>query len=164
MTLDLAGLWDSTTVDSPDGGVDPPVGSYQAEVAVAKRGVAKSSSRPYLVVEFKTDAYQWTEFKWLDTQGQVKSAKILLSQLGLDGIGFDQLDAALAGIVGDRYQVAVIAGPMNPTTGVPYLNTEVGQKLAAAPVAAAPAGVPVASFDGPAAPAVPVAATEEVPF
>jgi hypothetical protein len=108
----------------------PPPGQYTVSINDAKaRTLGKDNPRDMLVVEYKdADGRQWADIKTFETDGQIKSAKILLRQLGLGQEYKDlaDMDMAVSGLIGEYFYVEiVVSSTINRATGEPYKNTQI---------------------------------------
>jgi hypothetical protein len=140
----LENVWAAT---STEGGFDedkPAPAGYMGIVRIAdvRTGVSKKGES-YFLVELKDDShgYSWPIYKQFTKNGQphegsIKSAKITLRQLGLDGASPANLEQALKSIVGRYFSVEQVASDrLNTVTGMPYVNTNITG------AASAPSGV-----------------------
>lgn len=108
----------------------PPPGQYTVSIADAKaRTLGKDNPRDMLVVEYAdAEGRKWADIKTFETEGQYKSAKILLRQLGLGQEYKDlaDMDMAVSGIIGEFFYVEIVVSKtINKTTGEPYKNTQI---------------------------------------
>lgn len=140
LTPDLIAAFDAVVVDSQQGGPDekhpPPAGTIgEAVVTEARTGVAANRGEQYLAVNFEAanpngQPWTWVEFKWLTKGGQVdaprvKSAKILLNQLGFADVNGQTLGGIVASLPGRRYTFERFnSDTINTTTGEPFVNTK----------------------------------------
>jgi hypothetical protein len=133
MTFDT-NLWNQTKAEGFSENETPPPGVYLVTVTEAKFAqTGENKDKPTIIVEYRTaDGKQWADVKTLTSEGRIKSAKILLRDLGLDPDALTSQEAIHAGlksIEGTYYDVTVKASnSLNPTTGQPYLNTYVNGK------------------------------------
>lgn len=153
----------------------PPPGQYTVSIKDAKaRTINKDTTYDALIVEY-TDAEGrvWSDFKKLETPGQLKSAGILLRQLGLtqDFKDLADMDMAVAGVIGEFFYVEIVVSTtISQKTGEPFKNTNIiGKAVGHEAFSGASAGVEfgpqetpdvseAAPWDEPAAPAEPVEA------
>ena len=159
MTFDT-NLWNQTKAEGFSENETPPPGVYLVTVTEAKFALTgESKDRPTIIVEYRTaDGKQWADVKTLTSEGRIKSAKILLRDLGLDPEALTSQEAIHAGlksIEGTYYDVTVKASASVKPDGTPYLNTYVNGKHSA--------GLPSPTIEtGVAAPAA--TADDEIPF
>lgn len=135
MTFD-ANLWNTTKAEGFPENETPPPGVYLVTVTEAKFALTgESKNVPTIVVEYRTqDGKQWADVKTLTSEGRIKSAKILMRDLGLDPEALTTQEAIHAGlktVEGTYFDVTVKeSNSVNATTGKPYLNTYVNGKHA----------------------------------
>jgi hypothetical protein len=146
-------LWNNTTADGGFAENETPApGHYVVTVGEAKFALTgEGKDKPTIIVEYRTaDGKQWADVKQLTSEGRVKSAKILLRDLGLNPdelTSQDTIHAGLKSIEGRYYDVETKdSAAINVSTGKPYRNTSIlGRSQVGAPVTPAPVAVGVAS-------------------
>jgi hypothetical protein len=144
MTFD-ANLWNSTTADSGFTDKEPPVGFHTVTVTEAGfKLTGKDKSTPTIIVEYRNAAGDtWADVKTLTSEGRIKSAKILMRDLGLDPEALTSQDAihqGLKGVEGGYFDVEVKESTAMKAGGGFYRNTSIlGRSQSSAPVAATPA-------------------------
>lgn len=161
MTFDT-NLWNSTKAEGGFSSNEPPApGIYLVHVSEAKFALTgQDKNVPTIIVEYRTqDGKQWADVKTLTSEGKIKSAKILLTSLGLDPEALtsqEQIHAALKNIEGVYFDVAVKPSNSSKPDGTPYMNTYVNGKHSAG----LPSPTPETNRPDLVAPSV----TDDIPF
>lgn len=158
MTFD-ANLWNSTKAEGFSENETPAPGHYTVTVTEAKFTMTgESKDKPTIIVEYRTaDGKQWADVKQLTSEGRIKSAKILMRDLGLDPDALptpDAIHAGLKSVEGKYFNVEVKeSSALNPKTGEFFKNTSIlgphltGSAASPAPIpASAPSGAPESDF------------------
>jgi len=152
MTFDV-NLWNQTKAEGFQKNETPPLGMYLVTVTEAKFALTgESKDKPTIIVEYRTqDGKQWADVKQLTSEGRIKSAKILMRDLGLDPDAMTSQEAIHAGlksVEGSYFDVTVKASPSLKPDGTPYLNTYINGKHSAglpAPSPTVETGAPLAA-------------------
>lgn len=123
-------LWNNTKAGEYAEKEDPPLGQHVVTIAEAKfTQTGELKDKPTIVVQYRTqDGKQWDDVKQLTSEGRIKSAKILMSSLGLNPEAVstpDQIHAALKSLEGKYFAVEVKQSTAIRPDGRPYLNTNV---------------------------------------
>lgn len=155
-TMDLA--WNEA--DTGGGGTEfpeeikPTPGKYEITISDGKYFQSKKGEMTLVVTYRLDDGKSWSDVRVLTVNGEpqkgrIAAAKVLLSQLGLEGVAPGQLDEKLNNLIGRRFAVDVVASDaVNPVTGDPYVNTNViGALQAQAPQQAQAAPTQEPSWD-----------------
>lgn len=132
MTFDT-NLWNNTKAEGFSENETPPPGIYLVTVTEAKFALTgESKDKPTIIVEYRTqDGKQWADVKTLTSEGRIKSAKILMRDLGLDPDALTSQEAIHAGlksVEGTYFDVTIKASSSLKPDGTPYLNTYVNGK------------------------------------
>lgn len=145
--------------------IKPDPGQYEVTVSDGRYFKSKKGEMTLVVTYRLDDGKTWSDVRGLTRNGEpqagrIKAAKVMLSQLGLDGVSPSDLDQRLNGIIGKRYAVEVTVGDaVNPVTGAPYTNTNI------IGVVQAPAQQPAAKAEEPSWDNTPGDTTSnEIPF
>ena len=166
--------WNSTDTgsDSYGDGLKPSAG-WLGELNIVAAKFAEKDGKKYIVVDYKSadGMYEWSDFKYLTTAGQMNSAKILLKSLGYPNVDGSTIGAVIAALPGKRYTAEMVQSSSLDRNGVPYVNTQIIGEVSAAVAQQAPPAVAAANpgaafppapatiaWDQPAADAVPAAA------
>lgn len=157
MTFDT-NLWNNTKAEGGFADSVTPLGSHT--ITVIEAGLKMTGALkdvPTIIVEYRAPGgEQWADVKTLTTAGKIKSAKILMRDLGLDPDTLnspEQIHAALKAVEGGYYDVTnKESDTINPDTGKRYVNTYInGKASATTPVAPSPTietgAVPAATLD-----------------
>jgi hypothetical protein len=145
-------LWNATKAGEFAENETPAPGMYTVTVTEAKFALTgEGKDKPTIIVEYRTaDGKQWADVKQLTSEGRIKSAKILMKDLGLDPDALTSQDAIHAGlksIEGTYFDVQIKeSSALNTKTGEFYRNTSIlGRATSAASLSPTPAPAPVAA-------------------
>ncbi len=140
--------WGATTTEVTEHNVPNP-GTHTAIISDARMFTSKAKDR-VLVIEYTAGEYLWADIRKLTKDGEpqlgvIKSAKIALSQLGLNP---DQpaaaVEAAVASVKGKSYLVEVVQTDIQRKDGSFILNTNIEGPVKA-PAPPVPAAAPAAA-------------------
>jgi hypothetical protein len=124
-------LWNTTKAEGFAENETPAPGMYTVTVTEAKFTMTgESKDKPTIIVEYRTaDGKQWADVKQLTSEGRIKSAKILMRDLGLDPDALTSQEAIHAGLksIEGRYFTVETkdSTAVNQATGQFYRNTSI---------------------------------------
>lgn len=167
MTFDQ-NMWNNTKADGEFAESNQPPAGWSGIVSIAEAKFAQTGPEknvPTIIVEYRTadGVYRWADIKKLTSEGRIKSAKILMKDLGLDPNAAttpEGIHAALRSVEGAYYAVAVEASNQLKQDGTPFTNTRIiGRQQASVasqpPAVQAPTQVGGHQFPSAVAPAQP---------
>lgn len=161
----LDSVWANTQAEGNAEKNPPPAGTVGILRISGQRAGTSKKGEQYFAIDCVDDTlgYSFAIYKQFTNNGQpaegkIKAAKITLRQLGIEVASPAQLQSVLPTIVGRFYAYEAVASKdLNPTTGYPYVNTNITGVASAPNLPAQPVAAPA-----PVAPAPQVQAPTQV--